>query len=572
MNKIVTLSLVAATSILMTGCGSSSSTSSNPTATPTATPPTAGPTAGPTAEPTPTATPRPETQPAPVNPVSVQQLMINTPVLQTTSMGMAAVESVTSLVAATITQGIVLNILQPVAGDLSCAVLGATQGTGSIHGVESSLAAGGNSYTIDFNQCTFDTMTTLSAAPAMIPDGACADFAEDISEIMLEENDQGQTIIYPKFRLESKTMRKLNKDAVRCVDEVAPPTETVSGTQVSVGEELKRALGMLTYVTAVSGMFEEHADEIPNISPSAALNDIMTITGSIYSEVNFNPAVPAGNVWTSKFSANNYNMTLVDNTAQVTKFTADMNGALTGNVNFIPINLPVNPTRSFHVGGTNDLSSTVMFNSASLNLFVDSGIVGEGVAHSLDMAMTLDPLFAGWQRRASALFNDSGDGFLKAYFNDNAAAYHGEFSLYNNKFVQERIVLTDPSAVADLGVARKSTYVVNGAYGMNAQGTPFVWNTQGAFTFTTANAATKTMRNGDPGMGAANQWDYQLVSGDVTIAGTMPINYKFLPDLAANPNENNGLTDGSIVMEVGSDIMTLPANIVSWLEIVPQPN
>jgi len=340
---------------------------------------------------------------------------------------------------------------------------------------------------------------------------------------------------------------------------------------------LMNSLGMLTYVTAVSDEFAEYARDL-DLGMKASLNDIMTMTGSIYAEVNLNPAAPAGNIWTSKFSANNFNMNLTDNAAQITKFDAKMNGAYTGNLNAL-IFPAANPlAATVHLGGNNNLSSTIALNAASINLFIDSGIIGQNSAHSLDVAMNLNPANPGngWDDILDASFNDSGDGFIKAFLTDHSTAYEGEFSLYNKNFVQERTVVTDPSAIAGIGVARKSTYAANGAYGMNTKGTPFVWNTMGAFTFTTMNVATKTKVLNDNGPAAETgtagvDYDYSLVSGDVTVAGTMPINFKFLPDLAANPQDANGLTDGSIVMEVGSDVMTLPANIVSWLEVSPQP-
>jgi len=132
---------------------------------------------------------------------------------------MAAVEAVTSLIAAQITQNIVVNILNPVAGDLPCAVLGATQGSGSIHGVATSLAAGGNSYTIDFNQCTFDTASTLAATAALPEDGSCSQLVDAIQYMALTEGPNGQPMIDPDARLEETTFGKLMDAGKDCANE-----------------------------------------------------------------------------------------------------------------------------------------------------------------------------------------------------------------------------------------------------------------------------------------------------------------------------------------------------------------
>ena len=584
---LMTISLAAAAALAMTGCGSSNGGGSNPTPTPTNTP---APTPAPTNTPAPTPTPAPETQPAPVNPVSVQQLLLNTPTIQGTNAAMAITESVSTVVSATITQFIVNGILAPVSGDLPCATLGVNQGSGSIHGVAASLAQGGNSYKIDFSECKFDTLTTLAPSKG----------GNDITDLNISEC----TALIDAFDVnltESNATVMFGPDDFNATKDYAAACTKQLGSISATGDnaaDLKAALTALHKVNAFSDKFKDkYGHELPDLGTTAPLNDLLTITGSIYAEVNLNPTKPAGNIWTAKFAATNYDMTLQDNSQKVTKFRATMNGDETGMFNVKPFveglvvsAVPAKPIEkgSLKIAGTNDLTATMMFNSASLNLFVDTAITGQGAAHSMERKATLDKVNPTspatpklsytntWKEILEASANDSGEGFYKATFVDHSTGYEGVFSLYNKGFAQTRLVETDPSAVVSVGVGRRSTYTMNGQYGLNTKGTPFIWNTMGAFTITTSTPAVKTKVRSDTGTNrpprvANDDYDYQVNTGDITIAGTAPIDFKFLPDAAANTRSGDGGTDGSIVMSVGQDIKTFTPAMWSWLEVTPQP-
>ncbi|WP_294957196.1 hypothetical protein [Sulfurovum sp.] len=577
---LITVSLAAAAALAMTGCGSSSG-SNNPTPAPTAAP-TVAPSPAPTNTPAPTPTPDPDVQPAPVNKISVQQLLINMPTVQTTNRAMAITQSVSSAVSAMVTQFIVNGLLAPVNGDLPCATLGVNQGSGSIHGTASTLPQGGNSYKIDFNECSFDTLTTLSASTDNnITDlnvSECTGLITQAKAFMRDENGS----IDATEKVSDADFATLKDGAAACVTQLNDINATGD-----TAKDLKAALGVLTQVTALSDQFAQNY-QIPTLGSLAALNDILTINGSIYAEVNLSP-LPAGNIWTTKFSGSNYDMTLTDNSATVTKFNAKINGDMTGKLNVVPFvggytAAPNVETSKSLIEGTNNMTSSFMVNSANLNLFIDASIVGKNATYSSSSDMTLDKIDPAtgtfyttqWQQMLKSSMNDSGDGKYTATLVDHSTGYEGIYSLYNKNFEQNRVVETDPSAVPNTGVARKSTYSINGQYAINTKGTPFIWNTMGAFTISTTNTAVKTKTLNGAGTDitafpAAGSWDYTVQSGDITIAGTAPIDFKFLPDASANPSNGNGLTDGSIVMSVGGDVVTLPANMWTWLEVMPQP-
>lgn len=328
-------------------------------------------------------------------------------------------------------------------------------------------------------------------------------------------------------------------------------------------------LNTLIVETGLYDAFREKYEESPTVKP--ALNDNYTLTGSIKSTLNLT-AQPAGNIWTASFDGVNFNMKLTNNDNTQTKFNADITGHSEGNANAIPFNFPLNATASFHMGGMNNIVSKALIDSFSQNIHVDFGIVGENSAHSFDIAMTGDNTQIGWRFPQQTSWNDKGDGHTFAYFNDNAAQYHGEFDLYNKDFAQNRTVLTDPSAqdTAALpgglhGVARKSIYNISGQFGWNTEGVPFVWNTQGAYSISTAVDVSKTKLNGEN----TGPYDYAYQAGKLSIAGTMPVNFKFLPDMGANPTD--GIQDGSLVVEVGEDVFTLPPTAFLMLEVIPQP-
>ena len=562
---LITVSLAAAAALAMTGCGSSSGTS-NPTPTPA---PTVAPTPAPTNTPAPTPAPTtpPYAKPAVVTPTAVQQLLqpANLAALQLSNIGAGVSEAVSPLVSGLITQAVALTIINSFQGDAPCAAFGLSQGSGTIHAESHSLPNGGNGYTVDFNQCTFDTAVTLDNTVGLktvdINDTAC-NTLEDNLQLDVTSNDQYNHFIATD---ENSTGQ----------DGYAGLAQQCAGgvqTGLQANQAPEELVALLNTLILETGLYDQFRDTYNGLQASAALNDNYTLTGSIKATVNLS-AQPAGNIWTASFDGENFNMKLTDNANVQTKFNADLVGHTEGNVNFVPFNFPLNATASFHMGGLNNLSAKALIESVSQNIHVDFGMVGENSAHSFDITMTGNNANAGWRFPMSTSVNDKGDGHFNAYFNDNAAVYHGEFDLYNKDFAQNRTVVTDPSAVdiaptypnGTHGVARKSTYDINGAFGWNTQGLPFVWNTQGAFNIATSTPVTKTKLNGEN----TGPYDYAYQGGTLTMAGQAPLDFKFLPDLGANPVD--GLEDGSLVMSVGQDVFTLPVTSFLMLEVFPQP-
>ena len=526
--KIIALSLLTAGALAMTGCGSSSTTTTPPVdANDTNTTP-----------PPPVVVVPDYAKPAPVNAISTQQLIVNSGFLQASNTAAAVTESMTALLTSLITQAGAVAVINTGA-DVPCAAFGVGQGSGTISAEAHSLP-NGTGYSIDFNACTFDTANTLAASTNMMLPPACMDLAEGIARI----NVDGTEV------LDARVIGMLEESAAICAQEVQ------DGYEFNV-DQLGEMVEMLAYVSGLAAEFDEYVPDT-QVTALDALNDTILINGSLAANVNLT-ALPAGNIWDNSFAATNLNMSLFENQTTVKKLNIDMNGELTGNMNVALAPASV----ALAMGGTNNLSTGVQINSATLNLFLDFGIVGENGAHSIDMGVNLDltQVPGTWQEIANARFNDSGDGYVRAYFTDVAAANDLEISMYNDNFTQERAVVTDPSAIPTIGVGRVSTYAMNGAFGMNTKGSvPFVWNTQGAFAFNTTDVATKAKYVG---------LDYAIQSGLISIAGDSTIELQFLPDLGAV--NNDGVQDGTVVLRVGADITTLPMGAITWLEVLPQP-
>lgn len=554
--------------IVMTGCGDSNNSTPSPTPTPT-----------PTVTPTPTPTPTlpPYAQPASINPTSVTQILQpgNLAQVQLSNGLMAGTNSVTGLTTSLITEAIAMAIVTGFGGDVDCSVFGASQGSGSIHVDATTLPGGGNGYTINFNECKFDTMTTLSdtniAAQLDIVNNACSEVAFLAEKLMDEREgsyilESGEEDTVAMAVNGEDPMSELPPFAKEIFDAGAKCTDTASAAQKSVDhEDLADLIYALIETTALDKRFEEAGRaESLTAQLQLPLNDTFVMNGTLKATVNLNPGtLPAFNIWDTTFAAESFSATLYDNAETTKKLEGTLNGdlaaKLNGTFNFVPgTGLDV----SLHLGGGNNLAAKAMIASTTLNTFIDFGIVGEHTSYAFNINQSQDFAFgpADWRRYSETNMNDSGDGYLKAYFNDNAAAYHGEISLYNKQFVQTRNNVTDPSAIPGIGIGRKSTYTINGGYGMNTQGIPFIWNTQGAFTYNTSPDIVKTKVVGR---------DYGVAGGQYTLMGTAPMDFQFLPDPAAN--NNDGIQDGNVVVRVGTDLFTLPIGIVTWLEVFPQP-
>ncbi|WP_297525284.1 hypothetical protein, partial [Sulfurovum sp.] len=372
---LITVSLAAAAALAMTGCGSSSGTS-NPTPTPA---PTVAPTPAPTNTPAPTPAPTtpPYAQPAVVTPTAVQQLLqpANLAALQLSNIGAGVSEAVSPLISGLITQAVALTIINNFAGDAPCASFGLSQGSGSIHAEAHSLPNGGNGYTVDFNECTFDTAITLDNTVGLktvdLNDTACTDLDGNITADLTATTLGGdnQTLNHFIATDENSTGQDgYTGLAQQCAGGVQSGLEADQ-----VPTELVALLNTLILET---GLYDQFGDVYNAAHPSAPLNDNYTLTGSIKATVNLS-AQPAGNIWTASFDGENFNMKLTDNANVQTKFNADLVGHTEGNVNFVPFNFPLNATASFHMGGLNNLSAKALIESVSQNIHVDFGMVGE---------------------------------------------------------------------------------------------------------------------------------------------------------------------------------------------------
>ncbi|WP_297525301.1 hypothetical protein [Sulfurovum sp.] len=560
MNKIVTLSLIAATSIMMTGCGSSSGTNSNPTPTPA---PTATPTPAPTSTPTPVPTATPDyDKKAPITQASVQRLTQNAGTLQVSNTGAAIGESVASMITAQATAAFSGFIITTWAGDLPCSVFGNTQGSGSIKASVTTATTGqGNVYTLDFQDCKFDTDFILDASSSEDTQsvyGACRKLQQLPNRLAGDDALNGDS----NLTLNGTAVSDANISMADCGKGFAVAS---TGDKGDTEQEVKRFVSMMISVMGVS---ERFADKLPfdltkTVDGLAGLNDKISMTGHISSRVFTLPV--AGNIWDTEFAANNFDLSWKDNAEQVEKLSFKMNGKLTGTANSLTtVDLNVTPnqqTATAKVTGSSNMTTAFNITTAKFGgLYFDASTDAVNSAHEFDLyAHETDVDTNGafgntWNEEDEAHWNDKGNGRLTFTARDNSNGWEGEFTLNNKNFTQERVVLGDNTNLFPTpnDRTRLSTLNINGEFGAVFKGLPIIWNTAGLFNFNTATIASRAIYDN---IGNAPV----IESGLMTIGG-------------AEGDIEIEYTANSVLMRVmGGTTTVLPVNMPFWAQMFPQP-